>query len=231
MAERRERIVACAHIILGEGGTTALTIQRLSRTAEVAPRTIYRLFGDKEGVILATVTDRLREVRTHLARRGKEYDLDTVLAELDWMVDEMRRDALYAHVVIGFFFAQEPREAEVRELGSVAYNRLRNWLDREVAAGHVETRLDLDRIAQEHVAQEFVVYNHWTVHGDDARCRLELRCCFLKTAIAVLIDPERQRYVDLLAEHQRDLGVTALAAAASTNRDAREAGEAFVGLR
>ena len=227
MLERRKRIVDCAHMILGEGGTQALTIDRLSREADVAPRTLYRLFGDKDGVIHATVTDRLREVRSYLAGKNRDYDLDTVLAELDWMVDEMRRDSLYAHVVIGFYFAQDPREASIRELTSVAYNRFRNWLDREIAAGHVEARLDLDRVAQEHLANEFAVYHRWTVHEDDDRSRLELRCCFLKSAIVVLTGPVRDDYVALLAEHQRRLGLTELAAGASSNRAERDAGEAF----
>ena len=59
-----------AHAILGEGGVEALTIRRLAREADVAHRTIYRLFGDKDGVILATVSDRMGEVRAHLAAIG-----------------------------------------------------------------------------------------------------------------------------------------------------------------
>ena len=229
MTDRRERIVRCAHVILGEGGSHALTIARLSREAGVAPRTLYRLFGDKEGVILATVADRLREVRNHIARQRREYDIETALAELDWMVDEMRRDVLYARVVISFFFAQEPREAAIRELTSVAFNRFRNWLDREIRNGRAEGKLDLERIAQEHVAWEFVVYHRWTVHGDDARCRLELRCTFLKSGLLVLSESARAEHLSLLANHQRDIGLTELGAAPSGNRLARAAGEDFIG--
>ena len=229
MTDRRKRIIDCAHVILGEGGPQALTIERLSREAEVAPRTLYRLFGDKEGVVLSTVTERLREVRSHLARKQRTYDLETTLTELDWMVDEMRRDVLYARTVISFFFAQEQREAALRELTSVAYNRFRNWLDREIHIGHVETRLDLDRIAQEHVAGEWLVYHAWTLHGDDTRCRLELRCNFLKNAITTLVDPARTEYLLLLAKHQHNLGQTELGAKPSGNRAARDAGEEFGG--
>lgn len=208
MSERRQRIVACAHEMLGEGGTQHLTIDRLSRAAGVAPRTIYRLFGDKESVILATVTDRLREVRAHLAAKCRVYDLATVLDELDWMVSEMRRDFHYGRMVIGFFFARPPRDPAVRELTSVAHHRFGSWLDREVLAGHVDTRLDLDRLTQEHVADEFGVYNRWVVDPNDERCRLELRCCFLKSALVLLVEPERSRYFDLLVQHQRELAAS-----------------------
>lgn len=43
-------------------------------------------------MILATVTDRLREVQEHIARRAVDYTVEAVLQELDWMVSEMRRD-------------------------------------------------------------------------------------------------------------------------------------------
>lgn len=230
MSERRQRIIERAHVILGEGGVPALTIERLSREAGVAPRTIYRLFDDKDGVILATVAERLREVREHIARRKLDYTIDVVFAELDWMVSEMRRDAEYGRVVIGFFFAQEPRTAAIRELGSVAYNRFRNWMDREIRAGHTVEGLDLERIAQEHVANEFVIYHRWAAGmTDDDNCRLELHSAFLKSALLVLAPPARDACLALLVERQRALGMSEIGWAASTNRAERDAGDHFSG--
>jgi AcrR family transcriptional regulator len=231
MAERRQRVVDCAHRILGEGSIPALTIERLCREADVAPRTVYRLFGNKEGVIHATVQDRLSEVREHLARRQAVYTMDVVFAELDWMVSEMERDAEYARAVIGFYFSMEPREAAIQELRSVAYNRFRNWLDREIAAGNAETRLDLERIAQEFVSKEFLVYQRWALGKVDAdACRLELHSNFLKTAILVLTGAAREACIETLAAKQRALGFSAIGAQASTNRAERDAGTAFVGV-
>jgi AcrR family transcriptional regulator len=176
MSERRQRIIERAHAILGEGGVQALTIARLSREAGVAPRTIYRLFNDKDGVVLATVSDRLHEVRE-------------------------------AIVVIAFFFSTEPHVAAIRELRSVAYNRFRNWLDVEVERGNCYQKIDLERVAQEHVASEFYVYHRWAIGTiDDRICALELRCSFLKTALLVLNEPVRGLYFELLVRHQRELG-------------------------
>lgn len=230
MTERRRRIIDRAHEILGEGGVQALTIERLSREADVAPRTLYRLYGDKEGVIFATVAERLREVRAHIARKRKDYTIDVVFRELDWMVSEMYRDSLYARTVIDFFFSSDPRPAAVRELGSVAYNRFRNWLDREILAGHCCSLLDLERIAQELVESEFVIYHRWAVGTiDGPTCCLELHANFLKSAVLVLDGPERQRHIELLAEKHRALGMSEIGAAASTNRAERDAGLHFAG--
>jgi len=230
MVERRQRVVDCAHRILGEGNIPALTIERLCREAEVAPRTIYRMFGNKEGVVQATVQDRLSEVREHLAKRQAEYSIDVVFAELDWMVSEMGRDAEYARVVIGLYFSMEPREAAIQELRSVTYNRFRNWLDREIKAGNTEGRLDLERIAQEFVSKEFLVYQRWALHRVTAeQCRLELHMNFLKTAVLVLKGAAREASIKMLANKQRELGFTEIGAEASTNRAERDAGLHFAG--
>lgn len=230
MAERRQRIIDCAHRILGEAGEQGLTIARLCREAEVAPRTIYRLFTDKDGVIFATVADRMREVRDHIARQNRTYTLDTVFDELDWMVSEMERDTEYARVAIGFNFSLNPRRAEIRELRSVAYNRFRNWLDLEIAAGNTRGDLDLERVAQRHVVGEFLVYRRWAIGMTDSdECRLELRCSFLQSAAIVLTGEPQERALSLLGEIHGRLGMFDIGARASTNRAQRDAGEDFEG--
>lgn len=230
MTQRRQRIIDEAHAILGEGGVQALTIERLCRQAEVAPRTIYRLFDDKEGVIFATVSDRMKEVRAHLTALGRQYSIEEVFEELAWMVSEMYRDEKYARVVIDFYFSQQPRVAAVRELRSVAYNRFRNWMDCEIRAGHTLTELDLERIAQEHVDTEFLVYHRWAQGRlDRDPCVLELQANFLKSAILVLREPLRTDYTRHLTELHRQLGLSAIGSAASTNRAERDTGDHFVG--
>ena len=49
----RERIVACAAELLTRGGREALTTRAVASAAEVQQPTIYRLFGDKEGLLEA----------------------------------------------------------------------------------------------------------------------------------------------------------------------------------
>ncbi len=206
MTERRTRIVDTAHRLLGEGGVSALTIRRLSEEAGVAQRTLYRLFGDKDGVVSATVIDRMVEVRDHIARREATYTLDVVFAELDWMVSELERDCLYARVVIDFVFAPEPREVEVRELTSVARSRLCAWLSLQQQAGVICEALDLDYVVDTHVMQEFLVYRRWSLGQCNADlCRMELHACFLQTATLVLTGEAREACLKHLAVLQKKI--------------------------
>ncbi|MDR7154245.1 AcrR family transcriptional regulator [Sphingobium xenophagum] len=206
MTLRRARIVDTAHRLLGEGGVPALTIRRLSEDAGVAQRTVYRLFGDKDGVVSATVIDRMVEVRAHIARRNATYTLDVVFAELDWMVSELERDCLYARVVIDFVFTPEPRELEVRELTSVARARFRAWLLLQQEVGHVRDDLDLEYVIDTHVMHEFLVYRRWSLgQCDAALCRMELHACFLQSATLVLVDAVREQYLSHLVTLQKQI--------------------------
>lgn len=210
MRERRKRIVDTAHRLLGEGGVAALTIRRLSDEADVAQRTIYRLFGDKDGVISATVVDRMKEVREHIARRGQTYTLPVVFDELDWMVSEMERDTLYARVVVGFVFGTEQRQLDVRELTSVAYSRFMNWYEVQREAGVVRDELDVERVARDHVMHEFLVYRRWVLgQSTSEQCKLELHACFLRSAMLMLRGPQREEYLSQLAGIQRKLNAIA----------------------
>ncbi|MEU0841368.1 TetR/AcrR family transcriptional regulator [Streptomyces sp. NPDC005962] len=51
----RERIVAAAARLLAEGGADAVSTRAVSAAAGVQPPTIYRLFGDKQGLLDAVV--------------------------------------------------------------------------------------------------------------------------------------------------------------------------------
>jgi len=205
MRERRRRIVEMAHRLLGEG-VGALTIRRLSEEAHVAQRTIYRLFGDKEGVISATVVDRMIEVREAIAARGLIYTLPVVFDELDWMVSEMERDTLYARVVVGFVFEAETRALAVRELTSVARNRFLGWHAVQERAGAVRGDLDIQQVVRDHVMHEFLVYRRWTLQiSTSEQCRLELRASFLRSASLLLKDPAREEYLTGLARIQARL--------------------------
>lgn len=206
MRERRQRIVDTAHRLLGEGGVGALTIRRLSVEADVAQRTIYRLFGDKDGVISATVIDRMIEVREHIARRNQTYSLDVVFAELDWMVSELERDCLYARVVIDFVFSPEQRQIEVGELTSVAHSRFLGWLEYQRILGGVRDDLDVQQIAETHVMHEFLVYRRWSLGMCEAeQCRLELHACFLQSAALLLTGDIREKFVKRLATVQQTI--------------------------
>lgn len=75
----RERVIAAGARILAEGGREALTTRAVAAAASIQAPTIYRLFGDKEGLLQAVAQDGLHRYisrkKAHVARADPLEDL------------------------------------------------------------------------------------------------------------------------------------------------------------
>ncbi|MFL6125531.1 TetR/AcrR family transcriptional regulator [Actinophytocola sp.] len=75
MEEHRERIVEAAARLLAGGGPDAVSTRAVSTAAGVQPPTIYRLFGDKQGLLDAVV---VHGFTTYLADKQTVASADPV---------------------------------------------------------------------------------------------------------------------------------------------------------
>ena len=75
----RERVIAAGARILAEGGREALTTRLVAAAAGIQAPTIYRLFGDKDGLLEAVAEDRLLKYiarkKAHAAKSDPLEDL------------------------------------------------------------------------------------------------------------------------------------------------------------
>jgi AcrR family transcriptional regulator len=77
--EPRERIVRAAARLLANGGREAVTTRAVEAAADVQAPTIYRLFGDKRGLLEAVAEHQLGEhVSDKAASAGDDLDRDPV---------------------------------------------------------------------------------------------------------------------------------------------------------
>lgn len=199
MTTRRRRILQEARALLAEGGETNLTINKLCVQSDVAPRTIYRAFGDKEGVILAAVSEHMHSIEEFLSVAPPVGDIQSIFSEYDWIVAELFRGPEFARAVIGLYFSPTPMEGALESLRSVAYNRVNAWLGHAERKGWLIAGLDRERIARYQVDTEYVVFHKWSV-GQVPRERMadEMKANFLLTAIAAVTEPERSRLEKML---------------------------------
>lgn len=80
----RDRIVTAAARLLADGGPDAVSTRAVSAAARVQPPTIYRLFGDKEGLLDAVVEHGFTEYLTSkTAGRPAEDPVDDLRAGWD----------------------------------------------------------------------------------------------------------------------------------------------------
>jgi AcrR family transcriptional regulator len=88
--ELRERIIAAGEKLIAEGGAEAATTRAVAAAAGVQAPAIYRLFGDKQGLLAAVVESALRRYLAEKATRRPHADS---LQDL--------RDGWDAHVAFG----------------------------------------------------------------------------------------------------------------------------------
>lgn len=98
-AERREQLVDVGVDLLGTGGSSAVTMRAVTRSANLSPRYFYESFDDRSALIVA-VYDRIEsELLTRLRAAGTGGDLPTTI-----------RTALR---VCAAFFEEDPRRARI----------------------------------------------------------------------------------------------------------------------
>lgn len=125
----RDRILRAAATLLAEGGREAVSTRAVSAAAGVQPPTIYRQFGDMQGLLDAVAGDGFaRYVQTKLARRGGEDPVTDLRAGWDLHVGfGLANPALYA-LMYG-----DPQPG-VMPPAAVEAHKMLEWLVRRVAA-------------------------------------------------------------------------------------------------
>jgi AcrR family transcriptional regulator len=134
----RERILAAAANLLAEGGSEAVSTRAVAAAAGVQAPTLYRLFGDKQGLLDAMTTDGFQR---YLAEKK-------TLAPSDDPVEDLRRGwdlhvefglTHPAFYVLMYGLVQPERRPAVAE---ETHRLLRGQLDRIAAAGRLRTPPD-----------------------------------------------------------------------------------------
>jgi len=136
---RRNTILDAARQILISGGAEALVIRRLADMAKTTPRTIYAIFGSKEGVLLALyleVSD-LPLAFSNDTSKNLEQILDNFGLAMDRITAEtsLMRPLIYALQYAGLTSERITMEDDVAEVlsRSLEICRLRGELEDLVA--------------------------------------------------------------------------------------------------
>lgn len=192
MAERRMRILKFAHQILAEGGVEAMTINRLSELAEVAPSTIYRSFESKEGVIYQSIVEHMSGIAEHLDEVGRPATFDAVEAEYDWIMNELHRDPEYARAIMQLYFSPTIDARARLSMRSVAIGRVEHFLGAMQDAGQLDPRIDPALACERQVDLEYSIFLSWMQRSlKDESVADALKSAFFFAVSPVLAEPAR----------------------------------------
>ncbi|MFJ2478242.1 TetR/AcrR family transcriptional regulator [Streptomyces sp. NPDC087659] len=137
-ATMRQRIVAAAAALLAEGGREAVSTRSVSKAAGIQPPTIYRQFGDMQGLLDAVAADGFEEYLQKKARRERASD----------PVEDLRRgwdlhvDFGVAHPEIYKIMFGQPRLGAEREAVARSFVILRGLVQRVAEAGRLTVSVE-----------------------------------------------------------------------------------------
>ena len=135
--EARARVIAAGQQLLAEGGRAALTTRAVSALAGVQAPTLYRLFGDMNGLLEALAEDAMRSFAQEKRRRSVRDPLDDL--RVGW---DMSVAFGLAHPAIYRFMMSDPRPGHLSPATAAGHEILREKLQRLAKAGLLRVPVD-----------------------------------------------------------------------------------------
>jgi AcrR family transcriptional regulator len=148
-SDTRERILAAARVVFGRAGFEAATIDDIATEAGVALATVYRHFGDKDGVVAAFIED---ATPRRTAREVSMTPTGDLRADLERfatrMISGVRRDEALMRLLLIETLRGSEYIARMRALSPTrTLAALVRLLQPHAAAGRLASR-DLEDLAQ-----------------------------------------------------------------------------------
>ena len=86
-AQRREQILAEAKALFADTGVDAVTMAEIAEAAGVSTPTVFNYFGNKDGILIALITEGTQKARTNSKVLKPRTDVDFVTALLAVFMD------------------------------------------------------------------------------------------------------------------------------------------------
>ena len=197
--ERRARILSETLALIIETGSTGFTVQELSRRADVAPRTLYYAFGDKEGVIESAVIEHFSALSRRSGLTPTPPYAPWVMKAMDVALAEILRVPSYARAMVEVYFSPSANARIVGALRKISNGLPALWLGAEIEAGHLSPWADAGTFLEQLSDLQYATLHAWAVGElSDAELGPRRRLNFMTLAQGILNEPGRLAFADLL---------------------------------
>ncbi len=159
--ERRRRMLDVAKAMIAEGGRDGFTIRELGRRANVSVTTIYATYGDKEGLIAASIQDYYDGLP--VARARQATSVPGLLLATDMSCEAILANKPYARQYAELYFSGTLDGRIYRVIQETATSAAGQfpWLQKAVRDGDVIPGLDGEQIMGVLANQRMVVLHDW----------------------------------------------------------------------
>jgi AcrR family transcriptional regulator len=180
--QRRERILRTVRSHLSRGGYENLSMREVASASSVSPTTLYNLYENKDGLVLAALQDQLAQVARDFdeALNGIEKLIDRAAVSSRHIVETPR----YAEAMMRMLFNSESTDpiAEVLLHSSIATNR--QLIIEMQELGEARKDIDVEPYARNLAASRWANLFLWT-QGHIALRNLERE--YVRTELLTLV--------------------------------------------
>lgn len=207
--ERRKRILAEAQALIVEKGESGFTIQELSRRANVAPRTLYNAFGDKEGIIARATEEHYADRFNSPKYWHKKITIKNIMYYIDKSVADILATREYARSMVAVYFSPNANEKVYLALKHTASRIIRLWIDMAIKNNMVEPWFPIESLPDRYANVFMTTIHDWLIGriaNEDLPHHVKIE--FLLTIGATLKPTHRNqigKLVNNISHHQRRL--------------------------
>ncbi|MEM1052954.1 MAG: helix-turn-helix domain-containing protein [Pseudomonadota bacterium] len=206
---RRARILETARSLLTERGYDALTMRDLAAESEVALKTLYRIYGDKDALLRTAIQEQYRVEYETLDEDDQHFGLDRVFFIAEAMSARVLDEASYIKA-LARMTSSEAILDPLRELRTTTYAR---GLDQMGTQGALEEFVDTRFLASLLGLHISALFRLWANGGLEShelvdRVRLEIACVLSPFATGASSERLRElskRIHDKIAEQRLSL--------------------------
>lgn len=159
--ERRRRILREARRLLAEAGLEKFSIRTLSKRADVAQRTLYNAFHNRDRIMALAIQEAYDDVNRYMRYRTSAETVEGIVDRLISVNTRNLRARNYTKAVAAIFFAPASSPDIWVAMRQMVDTNLRQWLDRLVRENLLEDWVNVDEFAHEIANIEYATINDW----------------------------------------------------------------------
>jgi AcrR family transcriptional regulator len=192
--ERRKRLLKETRRLISEKGLEGFNVRELCRRADVAQRTLYNAFHDKDRLVGLAIREVYDEIREKLRHKTEPNSLEGILDRAIALNQRNLRSRNFARAMAAIYFSPNTPPDLWQVLQDVAVRSLRVWLTEMRATNQLHDWVIIDEIICDMANTEYGTINDWcAARMSDEDYIRRLVEGFLNLAIGVTKGPAHDR--------------------------------------
>lgn len=161
MAERRRRILHETRKLINDEGLEGFSMREISVRANVAPKTLYNAFGDRDRLIGLAVREMYDALRQNVKFKTSDCTLPGLLDRAIILNRGNLKARNYAKAVATIYFAPGTHPSLREILQEMAVGKTSEWLEDLRAQGQLHDWVDTEHLTRHMANMEYGLILDW----------------------------------------------------------------------